>query len=252
MPEPEPQNKSKPARDPQALTSEYHKARKQLMLWSGILFVWSLIGIDLEKAKEAEGNTGALIKSIKSPQAVPWALLIMVGYFIFKLRIEWRQSNENRRRVREAKQDYYSACIVAAVACLLYVGQTISRIQIADAIRSNAGSSWSLFWGFTMFLMMIPTVRSVLRLRDRWRFLFLKSSVLRKIQTWAVWVGEVVLALYLVKVSVSVFRHEVEWRFALVGIFFGSTVGLLVIFFPAIYKRLYARLHKWREASPRG
>lgn len=86
MPDSEP-SPVKPKRDPAALSGEYHKARKQLMLWSAILFIWELVGIDLDKAKDAEGNVGALIKSIKSPQAIPWALLIMVGYFVFKLRI---------------------------------------------------------------------------------------------------------------------------------------------------------------------
>src|SRR5690242_17142706 len=78
-------------RDPQALSTEYHKARKQLMLWAAILFIWELVGIDLDKAKDAEGYAGALIKSIKSPQAVPWVLTAIVIYFLFKCSIEWGQ-----------------------------------------------------------------------------------------------------------------------------------------------------------------
>lgn len=144
MPESDPKPTA-PKREPAGLTSEYHKARKQLLLWSAILFIWELIGIDLETAQEAGGNTGALIRSIRSPQAVPWALLILVVYFVFKLRIEWRQCNEARRRVAEARQDYYSACIIALGACLLYFGQTISRIQFADFLRSYNGKS--VFWG---------------------------------------------------------------------------------------------------------
>src|SRR5215470_10836100 len=92
--------KAKSARDPQALTSEYHRARKQLMLWAGILFIWELVGIDLEKAKEAGGNAGAIITAIKSPQAVPWALLILVAYFLFKTSIEWFQCSGLRRALR--------------------------------------------------------------------------------------------------------------------------------------------------------
>jgi hypothetical protein len=45
----------RPKPEPKALTPEYHKARKQLMLWAGILFVLELVGIDFEKAKEAGG-----------------------------------------------------------------------------------------------------------------------------------------------------------------------------------------------------
>ena len=36
------------------------------MLWAGILLIWELVGVDLEKAKDAEGNVGAIVKSIKS------------------------------------------------------------------------------------------------------------------------------------------------------------------------------------------
>ncbi|HEX3145973.1 MAG TPA: hypothetical protein VHQ64_18510 [Pyrinomonadaceae bacterium] len=40
----------KPKPDPKPLSAEYHKAHKQLMLWSAILFIWESVGIDLEKA----------------------------------------------------------------------------------------------------------------------------------------------------------------------------------------------------------
>jgi hypothetical protein len=129
-------------REPRALSAEYHKARKQLMLWAGILFIWELVGIDLEKAKEAGGNFGSIVNAIKSPQAVPWALLILIVYFAFKLRIEWGQCNQIRRQVRESRIDYYSAFIVAAAACALYFAQAISQIQFANVLqRSDRASS---------------------------------------------------------------------------------------------------------------
>ena len=137
------------SKDPNPLSTEYHKAQKQLMLWAAILFVWELVGIDLQKAKEAGGYASALINSIKSPQAVPWVLFILVPYFGFKLRTEWRQCNERRREVPEAKQDYYSACAFAAIAIALYIWQTLSHVQIADRI-----DSWKLS-GITAALLVI-------------------------------------------------------------------------------------------------
>jgi hypothetical protein len=132
-----PEAKREP-REPRALSNEYHKARKQLMLWAGILFIWELVGIDLEKAKDAEGNVGAIIRSIRSPQAVPWALLILVGYFLFKFTIEWYQCNAHRRSFRVAKVDFVSAWIVALLAYALYIYQAVNRVQFADIIqRSN-------------------------------------------------------------------------------------------------------------------
>lgn len=59
-----------------SLTAEYSRARGQLILWSGILFAWEFIGIDL-----TESGIGAFAKSLKNPQAVPWILLILVVYF---------------------------------------------------------------------------------------------------------------------------------------------------------------------------
>ena len=137
MPEPEPQTKTRPARDPQALSSEYHKARKQLMLWSGILFIWALVGIDLEKAKEAGGNAGAIITAIKSPQAIPWVLVVLVAYFVFKVGVEWSQCETRRRGTLASRIDVGSAWLVAFLACALYSYQAISRIQIADVIQTS-------------------------------------------------------------------------------------------------------------------
>jgi hypothetical protein len=136
---PIPEKKPVPTREPRALSNEYHKARKQLMLWSGILFIWELVGVDLNKAGTSGGNIGTLISSIKSPQAVPWVLLVLVAYFAFKLRIEWRQCSEARRQVPEAIQDYYIAFIVAGIAWVLYFGQAIIHIQFADYFSSLTG-----------------------------------------------------------------------------------------------------------------
>ena len=133
--------------EPRSLSTEYHRARKQLLLWSAILLGWSLIGIDLEKVKEAEGNVGVLMRAIKSPQAVPWVLLILIGYFIFKVTIEWRQSSQGRRKLRVAKIDYYSAVSIAVIAYFLYFGQIVSRIQIADFLQSHSAPIWASMVG---------------------------------------------------------------------------------------------------------
>ena len=150
MPELNSEPKTKTARDPQPLTPEYHKARKQLMLWAAVLFVWELVGIDLQKAKEAGGSTGALIAALKSPQAVPWVLLALTLYFVFKLRIEWGQCNQTRRKVVESRLDYYSALAVAGAALALYIIQTISRAQVANLVQEPTSRLSSLLAGTTL------------------------------------------------------------------------------------------------------
>jgi hypothetical protein len=126
------------------------------MLWSAILFIWELVGIDLDTAKDEPGNVGAIVKSLKSRQAVPWVLLILVVYFLFKCSIEWAQCHPERRKLRFARIDFVSAWIVSMVAIALYIGQTISRLQFADFIQSRRveltrEALWSLY-GFVIFL----------------------------------------------------------------------------------------------------
>jgi len=158
MPGAEAQPKPKPARDPQALTSEYHKARKQLMLWAGILFIWELVGIDLEKAKEAGGNAGAIITAIKSPQAVPWVLLILVAYFLFKTTVEWFQCSGSRRALRVSRIDFYSAWVTSVAAYTLYVYQAIKKVQFADTVQYSTSMAISEAVGTSIgaTLMLFP------------------------------------------------------------------------------------------------
>jgi hypothetical protein len=132
---PESETKKLAAREPRALSTEYHKAHKQLMLWATILFIWELVGVDLGKAKDAGGNVGPVVTALKSPQAVPWVLLILVLYFLFKCSIEWAQCHPERRKVRFARIDFISAWIVSVAAISLYIGQAVSRVQFADRLR---------------------------------------------------------------------------------------------------------------------
>jgi hypothetical protein len=128
----EPELKPAPTREPRALSSEYHKARNKLMLWAGILFVWELVGVDLDCVANSDGNIGTLVSSLKSRQAVPWALLILVSYFLGRLTIEWCQCSEARRKVRPAKIDFFSSLFIAIAAYALYFGQKIFRLQVAN------------------------------------------------------------------------------------------------------------------------
>lgn len=157
---PEPETKAeRPKPDPKALTPEYHKARKQLMLWAGILFVWELVGIDLGKVEATGGNVGAVITAIKSPQAIPWVLLILVLYFLFKTTIEWHQCHIARRTLRVSKIDFYAAWIVAVSAYALYLGQRIGRIQIADQI------GFPVLWAVLMGMLLPLAIHRLVLLK---------------------------------------------------------------------------------------
>ncbi|HEX8160599.1 MAG TPA: hypothetical protein VF538_01770 [Pyrinomonadaceae bacterium] len=206
----EPKRASK--REPGALTSEYHKARKQLMLWAGTLLIWEFVGIDLEKAKEAEGNVGALVKSIKSPQAVPWVLLILVAYFLFKLTVEWYQCNEGRRGMKVAKIDFFSAWVVSLLAYVLYFAQAISRVQFADVLQGSNNMK-SLLTGFLSGMFFGLTVYAVWPRRGVTQ----TPLFLRLIQ-----LGTAILGFLALLIG-ALTSGGIRWRLGLSGIVLGAS-----------------------------
>lgn len=163
--------------DPKPLSTEYHKAHKQLMLWSAILFIWELVGIDLEKAKEAGGNAGAIISAIKSPQAVPWALIIVIAYFLFKTSVEWYQCNSKRRTLRVARIDFATSWIVPITAYALYAYQAIKKVQFADVIQQGKPTrDWTVIGSLLGFVFAMIVSRFFKRRYEalddfrRWRW----------------------------------------------------------------------------------
>jgi hypothetical protein len=132
------------------------------MLWSAILFIWELVGIDLEKAKEAGGNAGALIGSIKSPQAIPWALLILIAYFLFKCSVEWYQCSKARRDLLVSKVDFVSAWVFPLLAYALYAYQGVRQVQLADRLQNTSIGLLPIIFP----LLAWPIFQGIQRLRD--------------------------------------------------------------------------------------
>jgi hypothetical protein len=111
---------SPPPSEPEHLSPEYHKAHKQVMLWSGMLILWDILDIDLALARSTEGSVGPIISAIKNPRAVPWVLLGLIVYFLIKLLIEWAQCNEFRRSKHASVVDFGAAWFAALGAAFLY------------------------------------------------------------------------------------------------------------------------------------
>lgn len=166
-----------PEPEPKALSTEYHKARKQLLLWAGILLIWELVGVDLSKAEGAGGNVGAIITAIRSPQAVPWVLLILVAYFLFKVTVEWYQCSLSRRTMRVSKIDFFSAWILSLVAYVLYAGQALSHVQLADLLQRSIRAQ-SILGGLVLGLGTGFVVTYVWLYRRVINFVLLVSSVI--------------------------------------------------------------------------
>jgi hypothetical protein len=230
MPESEnekaPPSLPKPALHPKELSSEYHKAHKQLMLWSTILLIWELIGVDLSKAKDAGGNIGPIVTDLKSPQAVPWALTGLVIYFLFKCSVEWAQCHVERRKLRFARVDFISAWIVALAALGLYVGQALSRAQLANTIQESKGAQ-SVMAGFAIGIVLVMSGRIV----------WISKSILPKSK-------QAMLSLVLfglagvLAVSALIWSKPIVWRYVLYGLCFAMIAGvsLMLLFIRATTK----------------
>jgi hypothetical protein len=148
------QNEESRQEQPPSLSEHYHKARRQVMLWSGILFAWELIGVKVENLAESGGNVGPLFKAIESPQAVPWVLLIMVAYFFYRTVVEWHQSDPWRRKYRVSKIDFSVSLGAGIAAFFLYFLQRVLEIQIADRIATFPISVWVPSFIMGCFLLL--------------------------------------------------------------------------------------------------
>src|SRR5688572_28866186 len=115
--------------EPTHLTEQYYKARKNLALFSGLLFAWEFIGIDVTPRP-----IESLDVQIKTPEAFPYILLILVLYFTLRVVIEWHQSSELRRSMWVSRVDYALSLSIPIIAIVTFVTQRLLEIQIAEAI----------------------------------------------------------------------------------------------------------------------
>lgn len=105
--------------EPEPLSPEYHKARKQVVLWSGILLTWEFLGFDVERAKAAQ-NVGPLLGAIKNPTYIPFVMLILVAYFACKTTVEWVQCSPARRATGISQLDFFSAWAIAFLSFVFF------------------------------------------------------------------------------------------------------------------------------------
>jgi hypothetical protein len=109
------------------LTDAYRKAHKNYVLWSALLASWELIGIELQ-TKEKWGI------SLKSPDAVPVILLVLVLYSGYKITIEWVQCDGKSRSNFAAQLDFRIAHIIASLALTIAFIQYLLHVRIFEII----------------------------------------------------------------------------------------------------------------------
>lgn len=112
-----------------ALSDHYHHARKLYGLFSGLLLLWALVGVEIQ-----ETPIESLKLRLMNPEAVPIILFSLVLYFGFRFTIEWSQCDRLRRQYLASRVDFYAAHIVGLVAVLIYGFQQASTIRVSEYV----------------------------------------------------------------------------------------------------------------------
>jgi hypothetical protein len=131
--------------EPPPLTEAYHKARRSYVLFSGLLMAWALIGFDV-----AEVPLENVKVTVKSPQAVPFVLLILICYFSSRTVQERFQCDSHRHENGWAMSDFWSAHIIATTTILICFIQWLIAQQLADLVTYNDAKVFVFSGAFTL------------------------------------------------------------------------------------------------------
>ena len=120
--------------EPGPLSETYHKARRNLALFSGALIAWEYVGIRFGQ----EGRLSILGADVRiqHQQVIPVVIVALVLYYAFRLAIEWMQCDANRRALAVAKIDLYVAYALGVVGVAVFSLQRISPFQLAEALTA--------------------------------------------------------------------------------------------------------------------
>lgn len=137
------------------LSEHYYKARKSLALFSGLLFAWEFIGLEVTNTPFSN-----VAINVKNPNAAPFVLLVLVIYFMVRVIIEWKQSDETRRSFNISKIDYRMTLSFPIVAILTFFIQRLLNIQLADyliedALISSIGGLYGLSLAYLIMRVLI-------------------------------------------------------------------------------------------------
>lgn len=140
---------------PQQLTETYHKARRSLVLCSGLLIAWEYLGLKLGEAVD----TPAGPLTLANPEAAPVVLLLLVLFFALRLAIEWKQCDEARRKRPASRVDLAVSCMLGGAAVLLFVAQQALGIRLADVLTPVAAGTFTAGF-FVVILVRLTMVGS--------------------------------------------------------------------------------------------
>ena len=150
-----------------SLPGTYHKARARLVLFSAVLLVWDVVGIQLS-AIPVIG-----LQPTRNPEAIPWLVALAVLYFGFRFEVEWRQYEAELQRplrellvrggmansidierfylraIRACFSDRFASYWIGAIALGVFVFQHLSDVRVAEVPAIAVGGFVGLGLGFS-------------------------------------------------------------------------------------------------------
>lgn len=146
---------------PAALSDAYHKARRSLALFSGILIAWEYVGISVGDPEAGATGTlpGDVTVAIRNPEVVPVVIVLLVLFFAARLTIEWWQCDPHRRELLASRVDLFLTFGLAGFSVLIFLLQQVFSYRLADFLTEEAMGAFILAFFMVFFAERILSVR---------------------------------------------------------------------------------------------
>lgn len=175
------------------LTEGYYKSHRAYVGVSALLLSWELVGIKVTEQPLDNYNI-----SLKSPEAFPLVLVVLVFYFMFKSTIEWHHCDRERRDSLPAKIDFYFAHFIGFLSIVLYGVQQAIKSQIFDLITFDIQINFVFSW--VALLSAFFSVRA-------FAFIYLKIKMRFVDKIYSIWIILLFPMIYLFYELTGGFEH---------------------------------------------
>lgn len=134
------------------MTDAFRRARKNYILFAALFIAWELIGFELEDRASSMVNV-----TIKSPEAAPWVLVILVIYFSYRLSIEWMQLEQRIKDTLPIRIEMAVSHCIAIFPIGLWSFQKVSNSQISHMLWLNPFLPHSIYKDMNDVLIVAGT-----------------------------------------------------------------------------------------------
>lgn len=112
------------------LNPHYYKSRNTLLLFSGLLFAWELIGVNF-----SEFDASGMKITLDNGEALPFVLFVLITYFVFRIIIEWYNSSIKARIIGKNILDHWITLFIPFIAMVTYSIQRWFDISVFQRIN---------------------------------------------------------------------------------------------------------------------